>query len=114
MTTKRKNSRAKGCRGERDFAEFLRLYLNVAARRGVQYAGGPDSPDIVLDIPIHFEVKRAERLDVYKGMEQAIKDSRGFKVPALAWRKNNKEWLIVLRATDMLEFSKTISERSNT
>jgi hypothetical protein len=42
-------SRQKGKRGEREAAAELGQLLGVDARRGVQYQGGPESPDVVLD-----------------------------------------------------------------
>ena len=67
MVKKRKNSRDKGARGERELAAELHRLFGVTARRGVQYQGGTDSPDVVSDFDeIHFEVKRTERLWVRK------------------------------------------------
>ena len=52
---KRKNSRAKGQRGERELASELQRLFGVNARRGQQYCGGADSPDVVSDFnDIHF------------------------------------------------------------
>ena len=58
------NSRAKGARGERELAEILRCY-GFSARRGQQYRGGADSPDVMGLPGIHIEVKRVERLNIY-------------------------------------------------
>ena len=56
------NSRAKGARGEREFAAFMREH-GYEAHRGQQFAGSADSPDVVHSIPgIHIEVKRVEAL----------------------------------------------------
>ena len=41
------NSKRKGKAGELEAAAELRRVLGVEARRGVQHAGGPDSPDVV-------------------------------------------------------------------
>ena len=49
MNKKRKNSRAKGQRGELEFASELRKLFGISARRGVQFRGGADSPDIISD-----------------------------------------------------------------
>ena len=40
------NSREKGKRGERELAAKLREH-GYDCRRGVQYQGGPDSPDVI-------------------------------------------------------------------
>ena len=42
------NSRQKGKVGEREFAALLRVQ-GFDARRGVQFCGGVDSPDVVSD-----------------------------------------------------------------
>jgi len=56
------NSREKGKRGERQWRDELRAN-GYAARRGQQFAGSAESPDVVCDsLPwIHFEVKAVER-----------------------------------------------------
>ena len=64
-------SRQKGKRGEREAAAELGALLGVDARRGVQYHGGPDSPDVVLDgVAIHVEAKRTEKLTLWPAIEQ--------------------------------------------
>lgn len=51
---------------------------------------------------VHFEVKRTESLSIYTAMAQAMIDC-GAKVPVVAHRRNNKDWLCVLRADDLLD-----------
>jgi Holliday junction resolvase len=104
------NSRAKGKRGELEWAKFL-TGLGLPARRGAQFSGSPDSPDVVGGIPgTHPEVKRVENLNVYDAMEQAVADSGGKRVPYVAHRKNNKEWLVTIRASDLFEFGQRVYE----
>ena len=95
------NSREKGKRGEREFAQFLRDH-GVEARRGIQYAGGPESPDVVSNLPVHWEVKRTETFRHYAALEQAISDSGPDKIPIVAHRKNNQQWICLLRASDLV------------
>ena len=93
--------RNKGARGERELAAWLRQ-RGYAARRGRQYQGSPDSPDVVCsDVPFHFECKRAERIRLYAAMAQAIADA-GDKVAVVAHRRNRGEWLAVLRLEDLI------------
>ncbi len=67
-----RSQRDKGKRGEREAAAELGQLLGVDARRGVQYHGGPDSPDVVLDgVAIHVEAKRTERLTLWPAIDQA-------------------------------------------
>ena len=92
------NSRAKGARGEREFAAFLRE-LGAEARRGQQYSGSPDSPDVVHNLPgLHFEVKRCERWEPEKWYLQAVRDAGPDEVPVVAMKKNRGRWLVLLDA----------------
>ena len=68
--------REKGKRGERQWRDELRAN-GYRARRGQQFAGSPDSPDVVCDELdwIHFEVKAVERLNIWDAMDQARRDA---------------------------------------
>jgi Holliday junction resolvase len=92
------NSREKGKRGERQWRDELRAH-GYAARRGQQFCGSPESPDVVCPaLPwIHFEVKAVERLNVEDAMEQARRDGAG-KVPVVAHRRNFRPWLVTMDA----------------
>ncbi len=95
------NSRAKGARGEREFAEYLRAH-GFQARRGQQFAGGQDNPDVISDIPgVHWEVKRVEAGNPYSWLDQAIGDS-GNKLPVVAHKRNRRDWIGVLRMDDLV------------
>jgi len=95
-------SRQKGKRGEREAAAELGAILGVTARRGVQYQGGPDSPDVVLEgVPIHVEAKRTERLSLWAAMEQAKADAPTGSVP-LVWHKANRRESVVIVETARL------------
>jgi len=88
-----RRERQRGKRGEREAAKALEDCLGVRARRGVQYAGGPESPDVQIDVEgIHCEVKYCEREQVRKWMAQTITDA-GTKVPFLLHRKARADWL---------------------
>lgn len=88
-----KASRDKGKRGEREVASLLRSY-GYDARRGVQYHGGEDSPDVVGLPHVHIEVKRTERLDLYGALAQSKADAGG-DMPIVIHRKNNCEWVVI-------------------
>jgi Holliday junction resolvase len=95
-------SRNKGKSGERELARELQRVLGVAARRGVQYAGGTDSPDVVTDIGnIHIECKRTECFRLYEALEQSIRDAGESKVPVVMHRPNHRPWVVVLRLDDL-------------
>lgn len=89
------NSRDKGKRGELEFAAWLRE-RGVEARRGIQFRGGADSPDVVSDLSaVHWEVKRVERGSFYSWLAQAQRDA-GSKLPVVAHRRNRGDWIAIL------------------
>jgi len=98
------NSRAKGVRGERQWRDELRAN-GYAARRGQQFSGSPDSPDVVCaDLDwIHFEVKAVERLNIEDAMEQARRDGAG-KAPVVAHRRNFRRWLVTMEGETFFQF----------
>lgn len=99
------NSRQKGARGEREWAAYLRDLGFADARRGQQFSGSPDSPDVAGGIPgTHPEVKRVERLNLHDAMKQAVRDA-GHAIPYVAHRRNRGEWLVTLRADDLQLFA---------
>ena len=103
-------SRNKGKVGERELARELSRIFGVTARRGVQFQGGPDSPDVVVDIPdLHIECKRTERFRLYESLEQAISDAKE-KIPVVLHRANKKPWVAVVRLTDLPQLSRTLSQ----
>lgn len=100
------NSRQKGKRGERELAEFIRQF-GFTARRGVQYQGGADSPDVVTNIPgTHFECKFTEALQLYQALEQAKTDKRDGEIPIVAHRKKNKPWVAIMPLEDLMNLLK--------
>lgn len=105
------NSKQKGKRGELEFSHWLKKNLGINARRGQQFKGTEDSPDVVSDLSgLHFECKRTECLSVQKAMAQAEEDA-GDKVPIIAHRRNRGEWLLILKAKDAEMFSHEIIQR---
>lgn len=98
-------SRRKGCRGELELAALMREH-GLEARRGQQFSGSPDSPDVVSSLEwLHPEVKRAEKISLYQAMAQAIADC-GDRMPVVFHRRNHSEWLVILRASDFLTLAK--------
>ena len=89
------NSREKGKRGERQWRDELRAN-GYAARRGQQFSGSVESPDVVSPaLPwLHFEVKRCERVDLRSWCAQAEGDCGG-KPWVVALRWNDGPWLFV-------------------
>ena len=99
MSASQKN---KGKRGELELARFLTDH-GYPARRGVQYSGSPDSPDVVCQsLPFYFECKRTERLRIHEAMNQAIDDAGPGSVPVVAHKANRRQWLALMRLSDLL------------
>jgi len=103
-------SRQKGKRGEREAAAELGQLLGCDARRGVQYQGGPDSPDVVLaGINVHVECKRTEAINVYKALEQATADA-GQKVPMVWHRRNGKPSVVIVETARLMDLVNEIKK----
>lgn len=88
------NSRSKGKRGELEFAHLL-LGMGVRARRGAQFSGGPESPDVVSSLPLHFEVKRVDALQLRSAIDQAKEDAGG-KPWCVAHRWDRGDWVAIV------------------
>ena len=97
------NSKRKGKVGELQWAKRCRDN-GFDARRGQQYSGNPDSPDVVSEdlAAFHAEVKRVERLNIQDAIDQAIRDA-GDKIPYVAHRRNHCDWLVTMRADDWFD-----------
>ena len=98
------NSRNKGKVGEREFASLLREH-GFDARRGQQFSGSPDSPDVVSDALawLHVEVKRVQNLNLTDACVQAEGDCGG-KPWIVAHRRNHAPWLITMRSETFFNF----------
>ena len=103
-------SRDKGKRGEREWAAWLRDWLDCGnARRGQQHQGGAESPDVVGGINgTHVEVKRRASIGAARFLDQAIYDAGPRQLPYVAMREDRGPWLLLIRAQDIDRFSKSI------
>lgn len=109
------NSRAKGARGEREWRDQLRALGCPSARRGQQFSGGADSPDVVGGWEgTHAEVKRVQNLNLEKAMQQAERDAAGKSIPYVAHRKDGSPWLVTIRADQILDFCRRVLSTKNT
>ena len=106
------NSNAKGKAGERELSRYL-TERGYPARRGQQYQGSYDSPDVVCyrlkELGLQIECKRVESLNIHKAIEQGRADCmhEGVNInapePVVMHRKNNKEWLATMPLDKLLE-----------
>ena len=101
---RRINSRAKGARGEREFATLLREQ-GYDARRGQQFSGSPDSPDVVSTALawLHIETKHVEQLNLIAACAQAERDGGG-KPWVVAHRRNGTPWRITMSIETFFQF----------
>lgn len=96
------NSREKGAKGEREFAEHLRARGWSGAKRG-QQRSGLEQADVVDGPPgVHWEVKRVQALNVGKAFAQATRDAAPGQTPVVAHRRNNEPWLVTLGLEEFL------------
>lgn len=97
-----KAEREKGKRGEREVSNILKEYGYTQAKRGVQYHGGPDSPDVVGIPGIHFEVKRVETLNLKAAIKQSVNDAADDEIPVVVHRKSREPWYVTLSLEDFI------------
>lgn len=101
-------SRAKGARGELEACEAL-ARIGLDCRRSVQYNGRSGLADLICDADLHIEVKRTEKLNPYRFMDQAIGDARKTGHPPLVvMRSSYKPWLILCRVDDIVRIAEEI------
>ena len=98
------------CSSDLEVAELLRSH-GFAARRGIQFAGGPDSPDVVGLPGVHVEVKRTESLRLYPALEQAMQDRREGDVASVWHRQNGRAWVVILPVEDFLSLYKAATPK---
>lgn len=100
------NSRDKGAKGERELAARLREY-GYDSKRGCQYKGSPDSPDVTGLYGVHIECKRTERLSLYDALSQSKRDAGKDEMPVVMHRKNNCAWVVIQPLEDWIEIYKS-------
>ena len=103
--------REKGKRGEREVVALMRAY-GFEARRGQQYRGGGDSPDIIHNIRgVYIEVKFREQLSLYPVLEET---ERGRELSCarsvVFYRRKTKPWVVVMYAEDYLELMQEVEK----
>ena len=105
------NQRRKGAQAEREIARFLHEKWRTAdgtlitARRGQQFSGSPDSPDVVHNIPgVHLEVTRniwvrPMTKAMAKKLVQAEGDCHPDSLPYVVWRPDGDiSWKVTFLA----------------
>lgn len=104
------NSRSKGKRGELEASKEWVRVMGGSARRGQQFSGGQESPDVVSSHEtLHLEVKRCETGNPYRWIEQAVGDA-GDKCPVVLHRRNGEPWLLMVRLDDAPRLAQALAE----
>lgn len=96
------NSRRKGKEGELALAKILRE-RGYDARRGQQFKGGADSPDVIGLPGVHIECKRVERLDLTAAYEQSFRDAADGEIAAVFHKKNREPWMVTVSMEDFFK-----------
>ena len=97
------NSNRKGKTFEREIAKYLREHGYTDARRGQQYKGCADSPDVVGLTGFHVEAKRTEHFRLYESLEQSKRDAADDEIPIVIHRKNGEKAVVVISLDDFME-----------
>lgn len=108
------NSRAKGCRAERDLCHSLKETLGwKTVRRSQQFCGNAGDADLIAEEApnLFIESKMVEKLNVTLAMAKAVEQSGG-ALPILCHRKKRTNWLVTVRLEDLLALSKMVVSAS--
>jgi Holliday junction resolvase len=96
-----RRERDKGATGEREVAAIFRAHGfdcdRVPNSGGLRLKG-----DLYGVLPVHVEVKRQERAQVWQWWEQAVSEAPEGVRPVLAFRRSRSEWLAVVRLDDLV------------
>ena len=94
------NNEQKRERGQRMWMESI-LRNGFYKIRECQNSEGQGSSEVIPTIPVHFEVKFDEELNISNAMEQAVEDNGDSdKIPAVAHKRSREEWLVTISADD--------------
>lgn len=107
------NSRAKGCRTERELAKEINKEMGWSARRTAQTCGKLGDADIFIpELPqVLMESKAVEKLNVMQAMERAVEDAAAAgKLPVLCHKKNRTPWLLTIRLSDLNLFIEMVEK----
>ena len=99
------NSRAKGARGERALANYLKEH-GYDARRGQQYSGANGDADVVGLPGIHIECKWVEKVTpsmMADYMKQSMNDANYNETPVVIHKQNRRGWKVTMNAGDLVQ-----------
>jgi len=101
--SKGKAARDKGKRGERWVANYLKE-RGFDARRGIQFKGGLNSPDVICDdLPFNLEVKFVEKLNIEDAFAQSKRDAGNLKIPLVINKRSHLDAKVTIRLSDFVD-----------
>ena len=100
-----KHKKKKGSDFEREIAKDLQVLDPNAKRMVLSGAVKGLETDIWTKLPFAFELKRQERLNLYRAFQQAIIQSIGGRVPVLVVKSSNKPTLACMKWEDWLNLT---------
>lgn len=112
MTGVGASQRRKGSSGEREFCKLLAEHGFTSPKRllGQARDGGGD----IAVPPVLWEVKRRKSIAVYAFIRQCVdavgNNGKGCTLPAVALRADGEDWLVLMRARDLLPILKKLTE----
>jgi hypothetical protein len=95
------NSRSKGKAGELEVIKILCEYWPKACRN-LDQARGSSGQDVLNTEGIHFQIKRTERLEIWKALEQTHSEAAELDLPVLVFRRSRSEWHACLPLEELL------------
>ena len=95
------NSKRKGRDAEQALAKFLREH-GIEARRGQQFKGTQDSPDVISNMNWHIECKAVESLNVIAAHAKCEQEAEDGNTPIVFHKKNRTAWYVTLKAEDFI------------
>lgn len=108
-----KSQRTKGAQGEREFCKLLKEHGFPDPKRllGQARDGGGDIPTP----PVLWEVKRRQKIAVHDFMRQVVdalpnRKEGDCRLPAVALRADGEDWLVLMRAKDILPLLLPLTE----
>ncbi len=108
-----KNSKAKGNRAEKDFAQYLRdCGLDTTASRNYSSGNNTQKSDVHNSLDYNFEVKHVEKLNILKAIEQVERYSeKNHSTPAVVFKKSYmKDFWIAIPVYEWVELIKKAKE----
>ena len=101
-------SRAKGVRGELEVAAIFRA-AGFDCDRVPNSGGLRIKGDLYGNVPVHVEVKRAERMRLPEWLAQAALEANG-RCPVVAFRQSGGQWYAALPLTNLVELLTNLVE----